>query len=158
MMLVSLDPSGNSSEREGSGTTGVAVFKDGELFTFLSVKAEDFKRTEAYWDAVRVAVSTADVIVCESYRLFGHKAKEQTGSSMETAQLIGYLRMQAWDWGVPFVLQDPSIKVRFSDDVLVETGFAELRGGKHYVKENPSSIHERDAIRHGLYYLKYGKI
>lgn len=164
MLIICLDPSGNSSGKEGSGTTGIAFFRkeglltDG-LFGFDDVKASDFEKPEDYWYAIWMIIwhSGADVIVCESYRLFGNKAAQQTGSSMETPQLIGFLRMICWMNGKEFVLQDPSTKIRHSDEVMVETGLAELIGGKHYVMGKPTNLHIRDAIRHGLYYLKYGQ-
>lgn len=98
-----------------------------------------------------------DVLVCESYRLFGHKSKQQIGSNLETPQLIGYLQMVAYKFNIPFVLQDPATKQRHSDDVLVKTGILEKKGSKYYYKGQPTNLHMRDAIRHNLFYYKYGR-
>lgn len=156
MLLIALDPSGNSSAREGDGTTGIAWFIDGELLRVSSIPSSDFDSTEAYWTMIGSIIKTADTVVCESYRLFASKAKQQIGSSLETPQLIGYLRMVCWEQSVPFILQDPAIKIRFADDVLVETEVVERRGERYYIDGVLTNIHGRDAVRHGLYYLKYG--
>jgi hypothetical protein len=98
-----------------------------------------------------------NVIVIESYRLFGHKAKEQTVSDLETAQLIGYLEMIAWKLNIPVVFQDPSTKLRHNDDVLVKTEIIEKRGTRYFYKGNLTNLHQRDALRHDLFFNKYNK-
>lgn len=154
--ILVFDPSGNFSDREGKGTTGWALFNNDTLAEFGRIEAKDYDSVESYWHTHLLEVPT-DTIVCESYKLQPGKAMQQSWSALETPQLIGYLRMTAWVNDIPFVFQDPSIKTRFSDEILVHMGIAEKRGGKHYIMGKPSVIHERDAIRHGLHYLKYGK-
>ena len=158
MRILAIDPSGNFSDREGKGTTGLARFEDGDLFQYGRVPASDYPSIESYWYNLWRTMNhfPSDVIVCESYKLQPSKAGAQSYSSLETPQLIGYLRMMAWEKGVEFVLQDPSIKQRFTDDVLVKSGVIEKVNGRHLINGQPSVIHERDAIRHGLYYLRYG--
>jgi hypothetical protein len=158
MRILAIDPSGNFSDREGKGTTGIARFEYDKVWQFGRVEAEDFSSMESYWFNVWRTVNhfPMDVIVCESYKLQPSKAGAQSYSSLETPQLIGYLRMMAWEKGIEFVLQDPSIKQRFTDAVLVNTGVATKKGRNHLINGQPSVIHERDAIRHGLHYLRYG--
>lgn len=164
MRVLALDPSGNFTSREGQGTTGWAFFDDdGNIKDFGRIYAGDCSTLENYWDAVsdimweKLHNEHEMHVVCESYKLQPSKAGAQSYSSLETPQLIGWLRMNAWEMGLKFVLQDPSIKQRFTDEVLVKTGVITKKSGKHYVNGKSSVIHERDAIRHGLYYLRYGK-
>lgn len=97
-----------------------------------------------------------DVVVIEDYKLFGHKSKQQIGSSLETPQLIGYLEMVCWKHNIPVVYQSPSSKGRHADDVLVKTGVLEKRGNKHYFDGKPTNLHQRDSLRHYLFFKKYG--
>jgi hypothetical protein len=154
--MVALDPSGNYGTKDGFGTTGVAYFEDGNLVDFKDVDSVEYESTESYWQAVWLAVENQNVIVCESYRLFNHKALSQSGSDMATCQLIGYLRMAAWFEGIKVHFQDPSIKSRFSDDVLRATNVVTTVGKMNYVMNRLTNMHIRDAIRHGMYYAKYG--
>lgn len=167
-MLLAFDPSGNYTAKEGKGTTGWAVFKGNELYNFGDIKATDHEQIEAYWyehlcmmmsrerKASAVMGPGEFKVICESYRLQPGKAKQQSWSSLETPQLIGCMRMTAWEKAYPFILQDPAIKARFSDEVLVELGIAEKRGQYYYIQGRQTNGHMRDAIRHGLYYLRYG--
>lgn len=167
-MILAFDPSGNHTAKEGKGTTGWATFKDGKLHTFGDIQAEGFASIEEYWYEINSLMQHYENIatygmgpgefkvICESYRLQPGKAKQQSWSSLETPQLIGYLRMSAWNLEMPFILQDPAIKARFSDTVLVEMGIAEPKNGRLYIQGRPTNNHMRDAIRHGLYYLRYG--
>ena len=114
---------------------------------------------EAYWHAHRNLIlgTNPEVVVIESYRLFGHKSKQQIGSSLETPMLIGYLQMICYELKIPVVLQDPSTKTRHTDDVLVKTGILEKRGNKYFYKGELTNLHKRDALRHNLYFNKYGR-
>jgi len=156
---LALDPSGNFSKREGDGTTGWAIFEDGKLKDFGDVKAADYTKIEEYWEAVSDLIDLSiNITVCESYRLFAGKASAQSNSMMETPQLIGYLRMHCYKWEIPIVFQDPKDKLRVTDPILVRQGVFELKARKHYCMGRPTNLHMRDAIRHGLYFLKYGKV
>ena len=159
MKILTLDPSGNFSKNEGDGTTGWAVFEDCQLKDFGDVKASDYGKIEQYWEAVSDLIDlSVGLVVCESYRLFAGKAQAQSNSMMETPQLIGYLRMHCYKWEIPIVFQDPKDKLRVTDPILVRQGVFELKSRKHYCLGKPTNLHMRDAIRHGLYFLKYGKV
>ena len=165
--ILAFDPSGNFSSREGKGVTGWALFDNELLKDFGRIEAENFGIVEGYWDAhldlmiQKVGdMNVFHTVVCESYKLQPAKAMQQSWSALETPQLIGAMRMFNFtepELQMPFVFQDPSIKARFSDEILVKMGIAEKRGNKYYILGRSTVDHERDAIRHGLYYLKYGK-
>ena len=97
MRILTLDPSGNFSKKEGDGTTGWAIFEDGELVNFGDVAAINYEKIEEYWEAISDLIDLSmGLVVCESYRLFAGKATAQSNSLMETPQLIGYLRMHGY--------------------------------------------------------------
>lgn len=161
MKILILDPSGNFGEKEGDGTTGWAVFENGELKDFGKIEAAHFFSQEAYWVDVKDLIKSIwniDVLVCESYKLFGHKAKQQSGSTLDTPQLIGYLRgwtFEEMNW-IKWVFQDPKDKVRVADEILVHMGILEqTAGGRYKALGRQTVIHERDAIRHGVFYDRY---
>ncbi len=168
-VLIAIDPSGNFEE--GKGTTGIAVFVHGELLGTTVLSASDYDTAEHYWyshsTAIRALSSVhmtegekyEDVVevVCESYKLQKQKAIQQSGSWLETPQLIGYMRVAVAQNNIPFIFQDPPIKTRFNDSVLEKLGVVEKRGRSYFRNDLPITMHERDAIRHGMYYIRYGK-
>lgn len=168
MRLLCFDPSGNWSEKEGKGTSGWSLFVDGELKDFGDISAEDFTQIEGYWAKHYEVIYrlSPDIVVIESYKLQPGKAMQQSWSQLETPQLIGYLRMKCWDTGIKYYFQDPSIKTRFNDEVLADTGVIVPKekpqggrtgnGQRYYCLGRMTNLHERDAIRHGLYFLRYG--
>lgn len=160
-LLIAIDPSGNFEE--GKGTTGIAIFEDGVLKNTSVISASGYECAEAYWIehieyiTMLECKDVGNEVVCESYKLQKHRAMQQSGSWLETPQLIGYLRTACWDNNIPFTLQDPTIKTRFNDNVLECMGIIEKKGRSYFRNDKPITLHERDAIRHGLYYLRYGK-
>jgi hypothetical protein len=155
MKILAFDPSGNYDE--GKGKTGFALALDGFPPAKLGqINAIDFTSRQTYWFQHRVLIEQTlpDVCVVESYRLFGHKSKQQIGSSLETPQLIGYIEMVCFELGIPVVYQDPSTKQRHSDEVLLKVGIIEKKGGKLYYKGELTSLHMRDALRHAMYYQR----
>lgn len=161
MKLLSFDPSGNYDE--GKGTSGYAITDT--IGSYYPVKlgdisAKDYDCRQSYWFAHKelIEVVSPEMVVIESYRLFGHKSKEQTGSSLETPQLIGFMEMVCWEMKIPVYYQDPSTKTRHKDEVLVETGIVEKKGNKFYYKGELTNLHKRDALRHAIYFAKYNKV
>jgi hypothetical protein len=158
--ILAWDPSGNFTE--GKGTSGYAISLDGNQAHKLGdIKASDYKTRQEYWFAHKELIEKQfpDYVVIESYRLFGHKSKEQIGSSLETPQLIGYLEMVCYEMNIPVFLQDPSTKSRHADDVLVKSGVIERKGSmthpKYYYRGELTNLHQRDALRHELYFKKF---
>lgn len=157
MKILSFDPSGNYGEKNW-GTSGYC-YGDSDFLPqrLKQVAASDYDSQQAYWFAHReiIEIVFPDICVIESYRLFGHKAKEQSGSSLETAQLIGYMHMVCHELNIPVFLQDPSTKQRHSDDILLRTGVIEKSGRRHTYKGELTTMHMRDALRHYMYFKKY---
>lgn len=159
MKKLSFDPSGNFDE--GKGTTGFAISLNGNMPHKLgSISAADSFSKHAYWFRHRLLIESVkpDILIIESYKLFGHKAKAQTGSSLETPQLIGYLEMVAYELDIPVVFQDPTTKSRHTDDILVKIGVLEKKGMRYYYKGELTNLHQRDALRHDLFHTRKEKI
>lgn len=157
MKLLSFDPSGNF--HEGMGTTGFAIFNDGVLNWFGDIKSTKYDSQMKYWDAHVALIEREypDIVLIESYKLFEHKAKSQSWSAMETPQLIGVMIYHCWRYGIPVVFQDPAQKAGVNDIRLEKLGYLEKRNGNYYVNNQLTNLHMRDAIRHGIYYYRYGK-
>jgi hypothetical protein len=159
MRVLCFDPSGNFSKNEGSGTTGWALFVDGQLENFGDIAAKDYRSLEFYFREHRRLIDNKNPnkIVIESFKLQPGKAMQQSWSAMETPQLIGYIRMYAHEGAVDVVFQDPKDKVRVADPILEFMGVIEKKGRGYTCMGKPTNLHMRDAIRHGIYYHKYGK-
>lgn len=154
--VLSFDPSGNF--KEGKGTSGYCLSLDKHLPHKLGdIRAEDYNSKHAYWFAHKELIEKEfpDYVVIESYRLFGDKSKEQIGSSLETPQLIGYLEMICFEMNIPHYLQDPTTKSRHNDAVLTKSGIIHKTGTRYYYKGELTNLHQRDAMRHDMYFRKY---
>jgi hypothetical protein len=155
--VLCFDPSGNF--HEGNGTTGWAYFLDGELREFGQIKAINHTCLEEYFLAHRSVIGhyEPNEVVIEDYRLFGHKAKDQSWSALETPQLIGYMRMSCYTGMIDVIFQSPKDKVRVADPQLERLGVIEKRPGGYYCLDKITNLHQRDAIRHGVFYHRYRK-
>lgn len=151
-----LDPSGNHG-KEGFGITGFAIFHGSNLVNFGDIKAADFASQELYWGSVSSLIRNcgANLVVCESYKLQPSKAGVQSYSTLDTPQLIGYLRIFAYDRAIAFDFVNPSDKARMADPVLESMGVLEKRGSRYYCNGQQTNDHMRDAIRHGFFYFRY---
>lgn len=152
MKFIAVDPSGNF--KEGKGTTGWAVFEDGELKEFGEVKASNYSTQLDYWNDIIGILTKYSTVVCESYRLQPSKSMAQSWSALETPQLIGVIRYTNKN----VIFQDPVIKKRFTDEILVSKGIVEKENKLYKVHGRITNDHMRDAIRHGLYHVNYGKV
>jgi hypothetical protein len=96
------------------------------------------------------SIGNYDVVVYETYRLFtGERGKAQAGSDLPTAQLVGMIRLLAWQAGVKLVGQSPSIKNTADKAAAnhgVVAGYIAGESGVH------DDAHDIDAIRHAYYY------
>lgn len=158
--ILCFDPSGNFSKGEGKGTTGWALFENDKLTDFGAIKSSDYESIEEYWQEHLILMYNAkpDKIICESYRLQGGKQMQQTWSALETPQLIGAMRMASYTDNKPFILQDPTIKARVADEMLARWGIIQSVGSNRYnCMDRLTNLHQRDAIRHGVFYIKYRK-
>lgn len=159
MSVLCFDPSGNFSKNEGSGTSGWALFDYGKLENFGEIKAEEYKSLEEYFIAHRqlIDMKAPKKIVIESFKLQPGKAMQQSWSAMETPQLIGFIRMYAYVNLIDVVFQDPKDKIRVADPILEHMGILEKKGNKYICMGRSTNLHMRDAIRHGIFYHRYGK-
>lgn len=82
------------------------------------------------------------VVICESYRVFGHKAKAHIGSRLETSQAEGMIKAYAARWKAEFVSQPSSI-----------LSIAQLWSGVK-LPSNHDKSHDIAAYNHGVYYLQ----
>jgi hypothetical protein len=159
MKMLCFDPSGNWG-KEGFGHSGWALFENGELIEFGDIAAEDFETQEAYWAAHENLIIDKGVkfVICENYRLYaGARGKAQINSTLDTPQLIGFIKMVCWKEPINFEMQAPSDKTRVADPQLIKMGILDKKGNKHYCMGKPTNLHMRDAIRHGIYHLRYGR-
>lgn len=154
MRLLALDPSG--SFNEGKGNTGWVLFENNKVISFGQLKAKDYESREDYWYAHKSLIKEVrpDEMAIEDFRLYGHKAKAQINSEMETSKLIGYLQMTLWSMIVPYQMQQASqAKPRFTDEILIRKGYiTKDENNRIYINGVNVSGHIVDALRHGAYY------
>jgi len=168
MNILALDISGNhKSEKEGSGTTGVAWYLEkpsdsvvDNLFGYHidDIRASRYGSIYEYWNAI-IELATDynwDHVVIEGYRLYNHAgmgARTQANSTMQTSQLLGALRLAIWNAEIPYTIQYANeVKNRWSDAILIRKGYLE-EGNKF--KGKTTNDHKRDALRHLVHYMEY---
>lgn len=156
--VLALDISGNhASQKEGSGTTGVASRRNGKI-DITEIAAEMYDCQELYWDAiVELAIDpTWDHVIIEGYRLYNHagqSARTQTNSTLQTSQLLGALRLALWKAKIPYSIQYASeVKSRWSDEILIRKKY--LQAGNKF-KGKRTNDHKRDALRHLAHFIEY---
>lgn len=156
--VLSIDPSGNhKSQNEGSGETGLAYRLNGELY-LSDIRASSYETIEDYWNGVLDVIRSVewDHIVFEGYRLYNHAgmaARTQSNSTLQTSQLIGTIRMEAWKLKIPYHIQYAAdVKKRWSDAILQKKGYLE-EGNKF--KGTSTNDHKRDALRHLVHFETY---
>lgn len=117
-------------------TSGYALFSDPQtMVEWGHVKFDDLP------DWIATLPPGITVVIIESFQLFSHKAKQQSGSKMKASQVIGMLKLYAKQIGAEVVEQPPTIKA-----------FAEKQSklrptGAH------SESHRIDAFNHCIYYF-----
>lgn len=158
MNILALDISGNhASQKEGSGTTGVASRLRGKI-VLAEIAAEMYDCQELYWAAITDLASapTWDHVVIEGYKLYNHagqSARTQTNSTLQTSQLLGALRLELWKVNKPYTIQYASdVKSRWADEILIRKGF--LQEGNKF-KGARTNNHRRDALRHLVHFITY---
>ena len=150
LRLVAVDPGGEH--------VGVAVFgKSTRKGNWVSLWAGEMKPEEFEdWLSEHMVHSGIDVLVVESWRLQADKAMEQTGSEMETSQLIGsikyihrHMKNTKVRWPAPEVelhMQSPSIK-KPTQSMLKNRKIASI------AKRLKAGGHALDAELHGYYHI-----
>lgn len=161
MKTVAIDPSGNFDS--GKGHTGIATMDGCDFNTIAvqSVNAKDYATRLEYWNAVLdTAIQTVPCMyVIESYVVRSNGFT--IGKMPETAMLIGVLIHRLETLGLPYVFQSPSMaKTRFKDDLLPYyiPKFIKNEHGRYMLDGKPTNDHERDALKHLLFYKRYKEI
>lgn len=122
-------------------TTGYALMETPEkMHSWGHVKFDDI------FDWLENLPAGIEVIIMESFQLFGHKAKAQTGSKMKTSQVIGAVKAYAHRHKITVVEQPPTIKA-----------FAEKQSGLKPTGAHANS-HRIDAFNHCYYYFLQKKL
>lgn len=117
-------------------TTGYAIFSDPQTMKeWGHIKFDDMN------DWIIGLPPGIKIIVIESFQLFSHKAKQQSGSKMKASQVIGMLKLYAKQIGAEVVEQPPTIKA-----------FAEKQSGLRPSGPHANS-HRIDAFNHCIYYF-----
>jgi hypothetical protein len=130
-------------------TTGFALFE--ATGTLVHLRHARQLKTWGIEDAVRSFTSTLDelkpdVIVYESYRVYGWKTDEHSFSDIPTLQVIGCLKTLCVQRKIAYHDQSAQQAKQFvTDEKLERWGF--YREGLR---------HSRDAMRHGCYFLTFG--
>jgi hypothetical protein len=88
------------------------------------------------------------IVIVESYRIYSWRTKEHTWSSLYTPRLIGGIEFLCFQYCIPLVSQSAQQGKSFVTD-------ARLKEWGLYMAGAP---HARDATRHLLTYLLFGKI
>ena len=159
MRILAIDISGNY--KEGKGTTGYCIGNgDGTIIEIGEIKAKDFASRMEYHDAVlslALNKNKVDVIVCENFRLYQHKAQAQVHSELETPRIIGALEYCAWLKQMPLYFQMAvDVKKRFSDEIMLENNILQKHKNALYFNFIKTNDHIRDAMRHYYYFVRYG--
>lgn len=103
---------------------------------------ESFERMPAFLHGFQNHYGPVETIVMEDYQLFKHKALQQSGSKLETTQVIGMVKMWAFFYGIPIILQSPQVKT------IAERLSGRVPKGAH------KNSHHVDAYNHAIYWLQ----
>lgn len=119
-------------------TTGWAMFEpdNGMLVDSGQASLDQLMDLCREWEDLSI-----EGVIYEEFRVFRHKAQQQTGSTMEVAQAIGIIKSLARHKGLDVVVQQSNIK-----------SIAEKWTGIK-VPADHSISHRYDAILHGSYHL-----
>ena len=160
-IVLALDPSG--AFHEGKGKTGWCVLnkESKEILDIGTVSAEDYPTDMQYFAANIDLIHffknryNADLrMVMEDYVLYGAQAQSQTNSHMETCQLIGAIKYQAFLQDIPLKMQLANLVVqRWADPVLTVKGI--LVNGRFKDLDFFPNPHEKDAFRHALHFATF---
>lgn len=137
--LLSLDP---------GHTTGYAIWlvdsdnvgivKSGQIRTWR----DDLEHKELH-----DLIQDVDMVVFESYQVYDWKKDEHSFSQVPTVQVIGCIKTICRWQEKPYYLQTAQVAKQFCTDDKLEKWGMWKKGERH----------ARDAIRHGCYWLLFGK-
>lgn len=156
MKILVFDPSGNFYE--GKGTTGWAMYYNKKLTSVGQIRAVGAEIQPSYWaqHIDLIEALSPDIIVMEDYLLQASKARSQIGSTLETPQLIGAIKLYCYNANIELIMQPPSIKSSFPNKRLIHRGIlSKDSSNSYYAVGIKISRHIIDAIRHGEYYINF---
>ena len=158
--VLAIDPSG--SFVEGQGTTGWCLvdLSTRKIMKFGVIQASNFSCQFQYWDAhINLIDSLTGYhpdIVVEDYLLYGERAKNQINSRLETPQLLGIIKYEAYKRGLFIYTQTAmQVKTRWTDEILAKKQLFKQQGASYYIGETRLSDHIRDSIRHAVHFMTY---
>lgn len=133
--LLSLDP---------GETTGWSIYKGPVLYHGDQLETKD----NMFNNVIELLDATDPThIICEDYKVYAHKLKDHSWASLHTPQLIGAIRMLAYQRNIPVFFQMAQQAKGFcTDDKLKKWGYYKT-----------GLRHGRDSIRHGCYFLLFNK-
>lgn len=129
-LIVAIDP--------GDVHVGFAAFND-ELCLWA-----DETSPQGLVDYLIEELPYIDTLVVERFQLYPHLAAKQHGSDMLTSQLIGAIRVLAYQAEVPVVIQQAALK-RPTESLINHRDISRMSFGK--------GNHAKDAETHGYAYL-----
>lgn len=140
MNILSIDP---------GETSGFCIAKKVNELEYNKKDREIFERIgekERYYGFETIFYKfNIDILVYEEFKLYPWKAKQKSWSTFPTVEVIGVLKYLAEKHDIKIIGQGADAKDFFDNKKLKWIG---LYDG--------FSAHERDAIRHALYYIEFG--
>lgn len=134
--LLSLDP---------GHTTGYAIWEDCEMVA--SGQSKTWTNDDLKFDQLKSLITKVDVVVMESYQVYDWKKDEHSWSQIPTVQVIGCIKTLCQLEKKPYYSQTAQVAKQFVTNEKLE------KWGMWKVGER----HARDSIRHGCYWLLFGK-
>lgn len=126
-------------------TTGWAVFDRGVFAQAGQLNTKPDVYTQTVPQFLQTIQPTH--IIMENYKVYAHKLKDHSWSSLHTSQLIGSIKMLSSMQNIGVSLQMASQAKGFCTDEKLRKWGMYQTGLKH----------ARDAIRHGCYFLLFHK-
>lgn len=140
-IMLSLDPGHTTGYAIWETADGPKVIKSGQMKTWHH---DDLDHND-FWDLI--TDYQPDVVVMESYQVYDWKKDEHSWSQVPTVQVIGCIKTICQQRDIPYYSQTAQVAKQFvTDDKLEKWGMWKV-----------GERHARDAIRHGVYWLLFGK-
>lgn len=140
--LLSLDPGHTTGYALWvTDNQGTSIAKSGQIKTWYN----DDLDQNIFWELITEGKPTA--VVMESYQVYDWKKDEHSFSQVPTLQVIGCIKTICQQHDIPYFQQTAQVAKQFCTDDKLEKWGMWKRGERH----------ARDAIRHGCYWLLFGK-
>ena len=130
--IISIDP---------GETNGLCIAKQDELSCWTLERIDAVKSAELF--EILESEANVSLVIFETYRLYGSKAKTMIGNEFLTSQTIGVIKYICDKRNIYYMDSPAANKTFWSNDRLKKLGL--------YVPIE----HKRDAIRHFLHWLYF---